>query len=271
MIPATPPGPSLPAAEAELRLRWLRAQPLLQLAFVIIPGFAAALVLTLMIFGLTVSAHGLVPLLFLCGGPLLILGASLTRKPEWWLNPGAWARRAVGITALVCFALLPATGYWSPIQRWVWPLVATLCLLLPTLAGLLAGRARRAFGTPPSPDLGETGFVLHFDLDGMSGRIWLELTELRWHLAGTGVQVSLPLQQIQQVSVADPNHETRSVRGALSRPDGSDGADLPPVPLLAVTSRQGLVLFPVNHPEVVAETLRRRMSARVQLTHTPGT
>ncbi|MCK2240296.1 MULTISPECIES: hypothetical protein [unclassified Crossiella] len=267
MIPATPPGPSLPTSAAELRLRWLRAQPLLLVAYVLIPGFAAALVLTLMIFGLTVAMHGLFGLLFLCGLPLAVFGWTLTRGPEWWLTPLAWPRRAFWLTVLVCFALVPATGYWNPTQWWVWPLVASLCLILPVSSSALARLARRTFGLPLTPDLGETGFVLHFDLNGMSGQVWLELTELRWHLAGTGHQITLPFQQIKQVEVADPNQETRSVRGALSRLDGSDGADLPPGPLLAVTNRQGLVLFPVQHPEAVAEILRRRMAARVQLTH----
>ncbi|WHT21386.1 hypothetical protein N8J89_10120 [Crossiella sp. CA-258035] len=265
MISAKPPGPSTPASEAELRLRWLRAQPLLVLAYVIVPGFAAALVVTLVIFGLTLRADSAIGLVIITGGPLAGFVWALTRRPEWWLTPTAWARRAFWITALVCFALLPATGYWSPIQWWVWPLVLTLCVLLPTSAGVLAGRARRGFLTPYSPDLGETGFVLHADLNGITGQLRLELTELRWKQGGSGDEVSLLLKQIEQVTVIEVSETLAPARRALSKPDGSGGASLPPGRVLQVQGRRGTILFPLKEVDAFAEIVHRRMAARPQL------
>ncbi|MCK2240297.1 MULTISPECIES: hypothetical protein [unclassified Crossiella] len=265
MISTKPPGPSIEASEAELRLRWLRAHPLLVLGYVIIPGFAAALVVTLVIFGFSIRVDSAVGLVIITGGPLCGYVWGLTRKPEWWLTPTAWARRAFWLTALVCFAMLPATGYWSPIQWWVWPLVLTLCVLLPTLSGVLAGRARRSFLRPFSPDLGECGFVLFGELNGIAGELRLELTELRWKQGGSGEEVSLLLKQIEQVTVGAVTRDSTPSPRALGKPDGSGGAALPPGRVMAVQGRKGTILFPLKDPEAFAAILERRMAARPQL------
>ncbi|MBP2473643.1 putative membrane protein [Crossiella equi] len=268
MIPAKLPGPATDEARTALGARWVRAQTLLLFAYLVLPGFVSAVVVSLVVFGLSWRTDSLLALTFVSGAPLVayVVVAVKSRKADFWLRPENWVSRAGWLGFAVGFALLPATGYWSPNLPWVWPMSSLLCVATPILTLLLAKRARTVFLTPVVAELGETAFVVKAETTGSQGELRLTATELRWR-TGTGEHApeeTLLLKRVQDVKVVHVER-TRPPRRAFGKANGTGGIPLAPGPVLAVHDVRGTVLFPVTEPEVFADLVRRRQAARTRL------